>query len=81
MDTIIRRNKMKLQNQTYDKLKHVAWVLAPLITFIGAVLSIWGVPHAEKITATLAALDTLLGSLLTISNANYHAEQEEENNV
>ena len=51
---------MKLQNQTYDRLKHIAWVLAPLITFIGAILSIWGVPHAEKITATLAALDTLL---------------------
>lgn len=65
---------MKLTNTTYDKLKHIAWILAPLITFIGAICSIWGIPNAEKITATLAALDTLLGSLLTISNHNYNKE-------
>lgn len=69
---------MKMSNQMYDKLKIIAWTLAPLITFVGALCSIWGVPNAEKITATLAALDTLLGSLLTISNANYHKEDEEK---
>lgn len=69
---------MKLQNNTYDKLKLIAWILAPLITFVGAVCTIWGVPSAEKITATLAALDTLLGSLLTLSNANYYKEQDDD---
>lgn len=68
---------MKLTNEVYDKLKTIAWVLAPLITFIGAVLSIWGVPNAEKITATLAALDTLLGSLLAVSNYNYYKENDD----
>ena len=70
---------MKMKNETYDSLKLVAWILAPLITFVGAILSIWGVNNAEKITATLAALDTLLGSLLTISNINYNEELEREN--
>lgn len=69
---------MKLKNQTYDKLKLIAWILAPLITFVGALCSIWGIPKAEQITATLAALDTLLGSLLTLSNFNYNAEQKTE---
>lgn len=69
---------MKLTNNTYDKLKHIAWILAPLITFIGALCSIWGIPNAEKITATLAAIDTLLGSLLTISNHNYNKENSDD---
>ena len=69
---------MKLKNETYDRLKLVAWILAPLITFIGAMCDIWGVPYAMKITATLAALDTLLGSLLTISNANYYHDMDGE---
>ena len=68
---------MKLKNETYDRLKLIAWILAPLITFVGALCTIWGIDNAEKITATLAALDTLLGSLLTISNMNY---KEENNN-
>lgn len=65
---------MKLTNELYDKLKLIAWILAPLITFIGSLCEIWGVPYAIQITATLAALDTLLGSLLTVSNANYNEE-------
>ena len=69
---------MKMTNQTYDKLKLIAWILAPVITFAGALCSIWGVEHADKITATLAAIDTLLGSLLTISNANYNAEHKDD---
>ena len=69
-----------MQNSTYDKLKIVAWIAAPLITFIGAVCVIWGVPHSEQITATLAALDTLIGSLLTISNINYNKGAEGEIN-
>lgn len=67
---------MKMTNSMYDKLKIIAWVAAPLITFVGAVCVIWGVPQAEKITATLAALDTLIGSLLTVSNINYNKAQE-----
>ena len=69
---------MKMQNETYDKLKLIAWILAPVITFVGALCSIWGIEHADKITATLAAFDTLLGSLLTISNMNYYKENNDD---
>ena len=63
---------MKLQNNTYDKLKLVALLLIPLITFLSAVGDIWSIPYCTQITATLAALDTLLGALLKISSDNYH---------
>ena len=68
---------MKMSNKTYDTLKMIAWILVPLITFVGALCVIWGIPYAEQITATLAALDTLLGSLLKVSNDNYNKEKED----
>ena len=67
---------MKLKNNTYDRLKLIAWVLAPTLTLISALCNIWEVGNADKITATLAALDTFLGAVLTVSNFNYHKEEE-----
>lgn len=63
---------MKLSNKNYDLLKKIALYIAPIATFVGAICAIWGVPSAEKITATLAALDTLIGALVAISSYNYN---------
>lgn len=63
---------MKMTNETYDKLKLIAWIIAPLITLIGAICTIWGVPNAEKITATLAAIDTFIGAIVAHSNYQYN---------
>ena len=72
---------MIFQDGIYDKLKIIAWVLAPLITFLAALGEIWGIPHMVEITATLAALDTFLGALLTVSNKAYHNQQKGEDDV
>lgn len=66
---------MKIQNSTYDSLKRVALMIAPLITFLAAIGEIWGVPHMVEITATLAALDTLLGAFLNQSSKEYWKEE------
>lgn len=71
---------MIFQDGMYDKLKIIAWILAPLITFLAALGEIWGIPHMVEITATLAALDTFLGALLTVSNRKYN-EQKGEGDV
>ena len=55
-----------MSNRTYDTLKLIALIAVPLVAFIGAVCSIWNVPHADQITATLTALDTLLGAIVAI---------------
>lgn len=68
---------MIFENGMYDKLKIIAWILAPLITFLAALGEIWGIPHMVEITATLAALDTFLGALLTVSNKAYNAQLKE----
>ena len=60
-----------MSNKTYDTLKLIALIATPVSVFIVAVLSALGVPQTEVVTAILAALDTLLGSLVEIARRNY----------
>lgn len=63
---------MKFDNKTYDILKWIALILLPaLATLYTAVGTIWGLPYVEQIVGTIVAIDTFLGALLQISNANY----------
>lgn len=65
-----------MSNKTYDTLKLIALVATPISVFIVAVLSALGVPQTEVVTAILAALDTLLGSLVEIARKNYANRDE-----
>lgn len=69
---------MTMSNKTYDILKKVALILAPLCTFIATMGDVWGLPYATQIGATLAALDTLLGAIIHICSVNYHKAKDEE---
>ena len=63
---------MKLSNKTYDVLKWIAMYLLPAIgTLYFALAGIWGLPYGEQIVGTITAVDTFLGVLLGISNAQY----------
>lgn len=65
---------MKLSNRAYDALKPWAlWVL-PLSAFVSSLGQIWNLPHAEQISLTLVALDTLLGAVLQISSNAYYKD-------
>lgn len=70
---------MRLKNQTYDKLKTVALNIAPILTFISALCTIWGVPYSAQLTASVAAFDTLIGAMLVKSTEIYRAEKEQDN--
>lgn len=61
-----------MSNRTYDTIKIIALVCVPIFAFVGALCSIWSVPHAEQITATLTAVDTLLGALVVIFAREYN---------
>lgn len=65
-------------NKIYDTLKLTALIAAPVGVFIVAVLSALNVPHTDVVTAILAALDTLLGSLVEIARRQYEAERADE---
>ena len=68
---------MKMTNKTYDVLKFVAMVVLPaLATFYLTISYIWVLPYGEQITATITAIDTLLGALLGLSSKQYDKDQE-----
>jgi hypothetical protein len=63
---------MKLTNKTYDALKWIAQILLPaLATLYFAIAAIWGLPAAEQVVGTIAAVDAFLGVLLGISAKGY----------
>lgn len=62
---------MEMSNKAYDILKLVALIAAPISVFIVAVLSALNVPQLDVVTAILAAVDTLLGSLVEIARREY----------
>lgn len=63
-----------MDNKTYDRIKLIALIGAPVIVFLSALCNIWNVPHAAELTATLAAIDTLIGAIVTAAKAKYDAE-------
>ena len=64
-----------MSNKTYDILNIIAKLVAPIATFISAILVIWNVPYAEQITATLGAFDVLMGAIVVIAKAQYDKAQ------
>lgn len=63
---------MKMSNKTYDVLKWIAMVVLPAIATLYAALSgIWGFPYGEQIVGTIVAVETFLGAVLQITNAQY----------
>lgn len=61
-----------MSNKVYDKLKWIAMYLLPALgTLYFALAGIWGLPYGEEIVGTITAIDTFLGVVLGISNAQY----------
>lgn len=60
-----------ISNKVYDIIKMVALIGAPVIVFLSALCNIWNIPHAAELTATLAAIDTLIGAIVTALKADY----------
>lgn len=65
-------------DKTYDTIKKAALIAAPVVTFVSTVLNIWKVPYTAQITATLAAVNVLLGAIVTVAKAKYDKEQGDE---
>lgn len=66
-----------ISDKTYDIIKMVALIGAPVIVFLSALCNIWAVPHAAELTATLAAIDTLIGAVVTALKASYDKKVSE----
>ena len=64
---------MKLSNKLYDILNLITRIYLPLIaTFYITIAEIWKLPYPKEISATIMAIDTLIGSILTNSSLHYN---------
>lgn len=69
---------MVLPDKVYNILKWIAILVLPAIaTFIISIFGIWNIPYGEAISGTIMAVDTLIGAIIGISNANYKKNKEE----
>ena len=63
---------MKMSNKVYDVLKWITLIVIPAIIALYSTLSsVWGWSYGNQITATMAAFEIFLGTVLQISNAKY----------
>lgn len=66
-----------MSNKTYDTLKVVALILTPILAFAASIVNIWGIPYGEQLTATLTAIDTLIGAIVVVANKAYKPPEEQ----
>lgn len=66
-----------INDKVYDTLKVIALAIVPILAFIASLVTIWDVPNADKITASLTALDTLIGALVVVLNTIYNRKVED----
>ena len=72
--------KIQLNNKVYDLLKWVCLIVLPAAeTLYLAVSGIWGLPRAQEVVGTIAAVETFLGALLGVSSAQYAGETDDGN--
>ena len=70
---------MKMSNKTYDRLVWVAQIVLPaVVAFVATIGKIWSLPYYVEVSATIAAIDTLLGACLKYSSSNYIPEDDED---
>lgn len=65
-----------MSNKTYDLIKNIALMAAPVLVLVSALCSIWNVPYCSEITASLAAIDTFLGAFVIVAKKIYEGKTE-----
>lgn len=64
---------MKINSTLYDWLKWISVIVIPaLVVLINTVFKAWGLPYAEPISTTVAAIGLFIGAIIGISTANYN---------
>lgn len=68
---------MTISNRMYDIIKFVSLLIAPIVTFISALATIWGWGDVgTKVVATISAIDVLLGAVVVILKTLYDKQQK-----
>ena len=66
-----------MSNKLYDVLKWLCVLVLPaLATLVWVVFGIWNIPYGEEISKTITAIATFIGACLGLSNIQYKAMKE-----
>ena len=61
----------------YNILRYMAMIVLPaLALFTQTIFSIWGLPYGEQISATIVAINALLGALIGVSTIGYNRKNK-----
>lgn len=72
-----KMTRLQLSNNLYDVTKRVVTMGLPALgTLYFTISSIWGLPYADEIVGSIAALTVFLGVVINISTANYNANDD-----
>ena len=64
--------KIQLNDRVYDALKWLCLIALPASAVLYTALAgLWGLPCAQEVSGTLAAVGAFLGALLGVSSAGY----------
>lgn len=67
------KSSLMFTGATYDFFKKSAQLILPAAgAFYFALAAIWGLPAADQVVGTIAALNVFLGVLVTLSARNYN---------
>ena len=66
-----------MSDKTYDILKIAGLIAVPVITFLVAIVNIWQIPYGDQIVATLAAVDVLIGAIVSVAKLQYEKKIKE----
>lgn len=67
-----------MTNKTYDTMKLISLLIAPIVVFVTALVQIWGIPYGAEIVATIGAIDVLFGAIVVIAKKKYDGKLDEE---
>ena len=68
-----------MSNKAYDILKDIALIFPLVITLVGAIMEIWGIPYTEQVVLTLTAINAFFAGLVKIANKLYILKNKKGN--
>ena len=66
-----------MSNRTYDVIKNLALILAPIVTLVMALLQAFDVIDNETGVAIASAIDTFLGAIVVVAKQIYDGKNKE----
>jgi small basic protein len=66
-----------MSNRTYDVIKNLALLLAPIVTLVMALLQAFDVIDNETGVAIASAIDTFLGAIVVVAKQIYDGKNKE----